>query len=143
MNHDTMDHGATAQVGIAVTGAWARPTIGRLRVTAAYFQAAVTGKDADRLTGARTPVAAHAELHEHVMQNDVARMRPVAGVPVAPGKPATFRPGGYHVMIKDLKQPLNEGDTFPLTLTFEIAGDVTVQVTVMKKAAMDHGMHRH
>ena len=102
--HDDKDHGAMAQSAITVTGAWARPTI--------------------------------------------AKMRPVDSVAIAPGTPVVFQPGGYHVMIMGLKGPLNEGDSFPLTLTFEKAGDVTVHVTVMKKAAqghgnMDHGAHKH
>ena len=77
------------------------------------------------------------------MENGIARMRPVDAVAVAPDAPAVFQPGGYHVMIMGLKGPLKEGETFPLTLTFEKAGDVTVDVMVMKKAAMDHGMHKH
>lgn len=142
MNHGTMNHGAMAQPAIAVTGAWARPTIAKLRITAAYFQAA-TAAGGDRLLGAKTPMAERAELHEHVMENGIARMRPVDAVAVAPDAPAVFQPGGYHVMIMGLKGPLKEGETFPLTLTFEKAGDVTVDVMVMKKAAMDHGMHKH
>lgn len=146
--HDAMNHGAMAQHGVTVTGAWARPTIAKLRISAAYFTA--MGDKEDKLIAAHTDIAGRAELHEHVMQGDIAKMRPVAAVPLAPGNPAVFQPGGYHVMIMDLKQPLKEGDTFPLTLTFEKAGDVTVTVEVMKKptshgahGGMDHGtMHK-
>ncbi len=136
--HEGMNHGAMAHQGVTVTGAWARPTIAKLRISAAYFTA--MGDKEDKLVAAHTDIAGRTELHEHVMQGDVAKMRPVAAVPMAPGKPAVFQPGGYHVMIMDLKQPLKEGDTFPLTLTFEKAGDVTVTVEVMKKP-MSHGAH--
>ncbi|MCF3630441.1 copper chaperone PCu(A)C [Thalassospiraceae bacterium LMO-SO8] len=145
--HDAKSHEATAQHGITVTGAWARPTIAKMRISAAYFQAAIAGGE-DKLIAAKTANAEKAELHRHVMENGVAKMRPVDSVAVAPGQPAVFQPGGYHVMIMGLKGPLNEGDSFPLTLTFEKAGNVTVNVMVMKKAAqdhgnMDHGAHKH
>ena len=139
----THGHGAHGAAAISITGAWARPTIARMRITAAYFQATVA-EGGDTLVAAKTPVAARAELHEHVMENGIARMREVAGVPIAPGAPVVFQPGGFHVMIMDLTQPLHEGDTFPLTLTFAKAGDVTVDVKVMKTGgAMDHGAHKH
>ena len=145
--HDGKDHGAMAQSAITVTGAWARPTIAKMRISAAYFQASiVTGED--KLLAAKTANADKAELHQHIMENGIAKMRPVDSVAIAPGTPVVFQPGGYHVMIMGLKGPLNEGDSFPLTLTFEKAGDVTVNVMVMKKAAqghgnMDHGAHKH
>ena len=145
--HDAKSHTATAQHGIAITGAWARPTIAKMRISAAYFQATTTGGE-DKLIAAKTANADKAELHQHIMENGVAKMRPVDSVAIAPGTPVVFQPGGYHVMIMGLKGPLNEGDSFPLTLTFEKAGDVTVDVMVMKKAAtdhgnMDHGAHKH
>lgn len=140
--HDAKSHEATAQHGITVTGAWARPTIAKMRISAAYFQAATTGGE-DKLIAAKTPNADKAELHQHIMENGIAKMRPVDSVAIAPGTPVVFQPGGYHVMIMGLKGALNEGDSFPLTLTFEKAGDVTVNVMVMKKAMMDHGAHKH
>ena len=145
--HDAKTHDATAQQAITVTGAWARPTIAKMRISAAYFQAATTGGE-DKLIAAKTANADKAELHQHIMENGIAKMRPVDSVAIAPGTPVVFQPGGYHVMIMGLKGPLNEGDSFPLTLTFEKAGDVTVNVMVMKKAAqghgnMDHGAHKH
>jgi copper(I)-binding protein len=141
------DHMKGDQGAITVTGAWARPTIATMRITAAYFQAAVA-RGEDKLIGAKTPHAEKAELHQHVMDNGIARMRPVDSVAVAPGAPAVFQPGGYHVMITGLKGPLAEGDTLPLTLIFEKAGDVAVKVMVTKSGGqdhgnMDHGAHKH
>ena len=99
---------------------------------------------ADTLTGVATPVAAMADLHETVNDNGVMKMRPVASLPIEPGKPVTLAPGGYHIMLMDLKQPLKEGDSFPLTLSFAKAGQVTATASVAKAGAaampgMDHG----
>ncbi|MEQ8506510.1 MAG: copper chaperone PCu(A)C [Rhodospirillales bacterium] len=142
-SHGAMEKSATAEQGIAVSGAWARPTIAKMRISAAYFQASLTGEGEDKLVGVKTDIAARAELHEHVMEGTIARMRPVAEVALAAGSPVVFKPGGYHVMLFDLKQALAEGDSFPMSLVFEKAGDVPVTVQVMKKAAMSHGAHKH
>jgi periplasmic copper chaperone A len=98
----------------------------------------------DRLVSIASPVAAKAELHESFVDQGVTKMRPVAALAVAPGKPATLKPGGYHIMLVELKQALKEGDTVPLTLTFEKAGPVSVTATVEKAGASampmtDHG----
>jgi len=75
-------------------------------------------------------------------------MREMRAVEVAPGARVTFSPGGMHIMMVGLKQPLKEGQTFPLTLTFEKAGNLDVMVSVAKVGAMQHGdmgpmMHEH
>lgn len=89
------------------------------------------GKTADKLLSASTPRAAKAELHTHLNDKGVMRMREVAGgVAVAGGQEVKFAPGSYHVMLMGLKQPLRVGDRFPLTLRFEKAGSVTVEVVV-------------
>jgi copper(I)-binding protein len=89
----------------------------------------------DRLVAVSSPVAEQAELHETTMVNGVMQMRPVDAVPVAPGQPATLAPGGYHVMLLRLKQALNEGDSFPVTLSFEHAGTVSATASVAKAGA--------
>ena len=68
----------------------------------------------------------------------------VESLPIEPGKPVTLAPGGYHIMLMDLQQPLKEGDKFPVTLSFAKAGQVTATATVEKAGAaampgMDHG----
>ena len=97
---------------------------------AVYLTLTDTAGAADQLMGASSPVAGMAELHETVDDHGVMRMRPVKGLPLAPGKAMTLKPGGYHIMLMGLKQPLKAGDSFPLTLTFEHAPPVTVQATV-------------
>jgi copper(I)-binding protein len=96
-----------------------------------YLLLSNRGKAADKLLSASTPRAAKAELHTHINDNGVMRMREVAGgVEVAAGQQVKFAPGSYHVMLMGLKQPLRAGDHFPLTLRFEKAGSVTVDVAV-------------
>jgi len=114
---------------IAVSDAWARATLGTATTGAVYVTITDNGSP-DRLTGFSTPVAGTAQLHEMKTVNGVMRMREVASIPLQTGKPVTLAPGGYHVMLTRLKQPLKEGDTFPLTLTFEHAAPITVQVKV-------------
>ncbi|AUH53709.1 hypothetical protein CXB49_19765 [Chromobacterium sp. ATCC 53434] len=96
-----------------------------------YLSLENQGKGADRLVSASTPRAASAELHTHVNDNGVMRMRKVeGGVEIAPGQTVKFAPGSYHVMLVGLKQPLKAGDRFPLTLNFEKAGSIVVDVVV-------------
>ena len=121
--------------GVSVTRVWARATSASQKNGAAYFTIANPGAD-DTLTGAATPVADMAELHRTSAVNGVMQMRPVASVKVPHGQLVTFGPGGLHVMLMGLKQPLKQGDSFPLTLTFAKAGDVTVNAVVQSAGAM-------
>jgi periplasmic copper chaperone A len=86
----------------------------------------------DDLTGLSTPIADKAEMHHTVTENSVSRMDVVADLPVKANQAATFGPGGLHVMLTGLKQPLKLGDSFPLTLNFAKAGAVTVTVSVQQ-----------
>ena len=114
---------------VAVTEVWARATPGPAGTGAVY--ATVTASQPDRLTGASTPVADMAELHQSSVANDMAQMRPVAGgLPVTPGTPVRLSPGGYHIMLMKLKRPLQQGEHFPITFTFQHAAAVTTEVTV-------------
>jgi copper(I)-binding protein len=121
---------------IMVENAWARATPGTIKTGGAYMTLVDHGTSADRLIGVATPVAGKAELHVMSEDNGIMKMRPVDAVPVEPGKPTELKPGGYHVMLIDLKQPLKEGDSFPMTLTFEKAGTIQVTVKVEKPGAM-------
>ena len=120
---------APGQPSIAVTNAWARATPGAAKTGAVYVTLTDTGQP-DQLTGASTPAADMAELHETRNMNGVMQMRPVPELALELDKPVTFAPGGYHVMLMGLKQPLKQGQSFPLTLTFAHAQPVTVQVKI-------------
>lgn len=123
---------------------WARPSAGAAANGATYMTITTKGKTADRLIEAASPVAGKVELHTHVIEGDIMRMRPVDAIDVNAGAPAVLKPGGLHVMLIGLKAPLKEGETFPLTLGFEKAGKVTVEVKVeMPSAPAGHDMGGH
>ncbi|MDQ2802797.1 MAG: copper chaperone PCu(A)C [Pseudomonadota bacterium] len=121
---------AAEPADIRVEHAWSRATLAG-RPGGVYLTVTDTGAP-DRLTGAATPLAASAGLHRSMDQSGVSQMRPVSSIPVAPGRPAMLQPGGYHIMLMGLKQPLQQGEHFPLTLTFERAGSVTTTVVVAR-----------
>ena len=101
------------------------------------------GDTADRLIDVRSDVAERTELHTHLMENGIAKMRRVeGGFEIPAGSAHELARGGDHVMLMQLMNPLNEGDTFPLTLVFEQAGEMVIDVTVQAQApAMDHSQH--
>lgn len=128
-----------------VEKAWSRAALAG-RNGAAFFTI-MPGATADTLTGVSSPVATKADLHQTVRKGSVMEMLPVASVAVDPGKPVTFAPGGYHVMLIGLKQALTPGETFPLTLHFAHAGAQTVMVSVgsaggMAMPGMSGSMHQ-
>ena len=117
--------------GIVVSEVWARPTLGQPANSAAYMTIENTGDAGDRLLGARAVDGATAELHRTVQDNGVMRMRAVEdGIAVPARGSVALAPDGYHVMLIGLKQPLAQGEAFPLTLTFEKAGDIEVTAKV-------------
>ena len=123
---------------------WARPAASGNG--AAYFTIENAGSAADRLTSISSPVAATAELHTSMVDaQGVASMHPVQAVDVPAGGQAKLAPGGLHVMLMGLSQPLKEGQSFPLTLAFEHGGKVTVQVEVERKPSHGEagGGHEH
>jgi copper(I)-binding protein len=128
-----------AAAPITVEKAWARATPGAITTGGAYMTLVDHGTSPDRLVAVSTPVAGKAELHVMSTDNGISTMRPVDALTVEPGKPVELKPGGYHVMLIDLKQPLKQGDSFPMTLTFEKAGTIQVTVTVEKPGAMGPG----
>ena len=121
------------QATVSVDNAWSRAQIaGR---NGAVFLT-ITGKGAgDRLLSASSPVATKVELHETTMDKDVMKMREVTMMPIEAGKTVTLAPGGLHIMLMNLKEPLKEGESVPLTLVFEKAGAVTTQALVAKAGA--------
>jgi hypothetical protein len=109
---------------------WARPTPPVAAVGAAYFTLDNSQGQDERLLSAEADVAATAELHAHSMEGNMMKMHKVDAVEVPAGQTVAFAPGGLHVMLIGLKAPLVEGNTFPLTLHFEHAGAVTVEVVI-------------
>lgn len=120
---------------IEVTDAWARAPVGAMKASAAYMTIVNHGSRDDRLVGARTPVTDKAALHTHSMTDGVMRMRPVEAIAVPAGGRAVLQPGGDHVMLMGIEQPLAAGDRIPLTLVFEHAGAVDLTLPVRPPGA--------
>lgn len=101
---------------ITVTDPWVRATVPAQKATGAFMQ--LTSKIDTRLIAVSSPVA-RAEIHEMAMKDNVMRMRQIAALDLPAGKTVALKPGSYHVMFFDLKNPIKEGDVVPLTLVFE------------------------
>lgn len=131
-----------AKVGeIAVEAAFARATPGGAKDGAAFMTLHNVGKQRDRLVSAKAAIAASVEMHNHVMEGGVARMREVSGIEVPAGGKVELKPGGYHLMLFGLKAPLKEGTSVPLDLRFERSGTVRVNLPVMALGATGHKGH--
>ncbi len=128
---------------MAVMRPWARATPGMARTGAVYLTMSNHGAGMDRLVATSTPVAKRAELHSHVMENNIMKMRRLSAIEVHPGKPSVLRPGGRHVMLMGLNRPLKKGDVFPLVLRFETAGRIEVRVEVGRIGAMQPRHNPH
>jgi periplasmic copper chaperone A len=105
---------------------WARASIGTARPSAAYVTIRNTGDKADRLVSIETPVAARSEVHEMEEEGGVMKMRPAGPLEIPPGEEVRLEPGGIHIMLMQLRQPLKEGKSIPITFTFRQAGDITM-----------------
>jgi hypothetical protein len=138
--HDAQMHGDKS---VKVTEPWARAAGRMAHAAVAYLTLENSGDTADKLVAASTPAAGQVVLHMHIKDGDVMRMRPVQSIEVGPHAKVTLKPGGLHLMLLDLKGPLAQGSTFPLTLRFEKAGEVKVEVAVQAAGAMGAGHGEH
>ena len=143
MSHDAMTGDGTYQVGeLTVETPWSRAT--SARAGGVFMMIHNGGHHGDRLIGAESDLAGRVEVHMTIMEDGVMRMRHMEdGIEVPAGGMAELKPGGFHVMLMGLTQPLAEGESFPLTLIFDEAGEVTVDVPVRAAGAMDAGMHHN
>jgi copper(I)-binding protein len=118
--------GHEVKVGdLTISEMWTRATPGGAKVAGGYFTITNAGTAPDRLVSATSPASAKVEVHEMAMKDGVMTMRPLeSGLAIAPGKSVTLAPGGFHLMLTDLKEPLKEGGLLPIDLTFEKAGKV-------------------
>ena len=114
---------------------WAAETPPAARTGAAYLNIVNSG-EADRLLGAKAEVARQVEMHTTTMDGNMMRMREVEALEVPGGATTALEPGGLHIMLIDLRQPLRAGQSFPLTLQFEKAGTLDVQVPIRKREEM-------
>ena len=140
-----------AQTTVKVDDAWVRGTVAQQKATGAFMR--LTAQDGARLVRAESPVAGVTEVHEMKMEGDIMKMRAVPALDLPAGKAVELRPGGYHVMLMDLKAPLAKDSVVPLTLVFQDAKGVESQLSLRVPVAtaapggapagsMAHG-HKH
>lgn len=134
---------------VKAEGAWARASVQGQKATGAFMR--LTAKDGARLVRVESPAAGVTEVHEMKMEGDIMRMRAVPGLDLPAGKTVELKPGGYHVMMQDLKAPLMKDTSVPLTLVFQDAKgvesklnlSVPVSTTAPGGAAAPAMQHKH
>jgi copper(I)-binding protein len=132
--------------GLSIHRPWSRELPPVAPNGAAYFRVENGGSETVRIVSVSTPIADRAELHAHETDGGVMKMRHVHSVEVPAGGSVSFEPGGLHVMLIGLKQPLVDGESFPLTLGLDEAGTIEVTVEVTREGRTDHsghGEHEH
>jgi periplasmic copper chaperone A len=107
----------SAWAQVTVSSPWARSTVPGQMGTGAFMT--IASKDGGRLVGAASPVAGVVELHEMAMDNNVMKMRAIPGLDLPAGREVQLKPGGYHVMLLDLKRPLKAGEKVQIELRLE------------------------
>jgi periplasmic copper chaperone A len=116
---------------LVITQVWSRATPAGAKVAGGYLTIENKGATPDRLVSGSGDFAGKVEIHEMAMNNGVMTMRPLdKGLAIEPGKTVKLAPGGYHLMLMDLKNPLKQGEKVPLTLEFEKAGKVALSLDV-------------
>jgi hypothetical protein len=125
---------------LVISQAWTRATPGGAKIGGGFLTIENRGSTPDKLIGASADGAGKIEVHEMTTTNGVMKMRPVeGGLTIDPGKTVKLAPGGYHLMMMDLKAPLKQGDKLPVTLQFEKAGKVAVTFDVQGVGASAPG----
>ena len=145
-----------AHAQVSVKDAWVRATVAQQKATGAFMM--LESKQEAKLVSAQSPVAGVTEVHEMAMDNGVMKMRAIPSLALPAGKAVELKPGGYHVMLMDLKAQVKDGDMVPLTLVVEAQDgkrqslDLKLPVRLMNKPATGqgatmgghmHGEHKH
>ena len=133
--------GEEARDGLELTDVWARETVASASNSAAYLEIHNHSGSDDRLIGGSTPVADVVEVHDHRMDDGVMRMMHLSdGLEVPAGETVVLQPQGYHLMIIGLDEQLRAGETVPLALTFENAGEisVTAEIRPLRESNPEH-----
>ena len=132
-----------AQAQTTVKDPWVRGTVAGQKATGMFGQ--VTSTTGGKLVAASSPMAGVVEIHEMAMDGNVLKMRAVSGLELPAGKAVDLKPGGYHVMLMDLKQELKPGDAVPVTLVIEGPGGKreSVEIKAPVKALAASSDHKH
>lgn len=126
---------------------WVRATVAQQKATGAFMQ--LSSSQPGRIVEVRSPVAGVAEIHEMKMEGSVMKMRALPALELAAGQTVELKPGGYHIMLMDLKAPLKAGDEVPLSLVFEARDgkretlELKLPARAMQPEAGHHGQHKH
>lgn len=137
----TLTSTAWAQTSVTVEEAWVRGTVAQQKATGAFMR--LTATQNARLVEASSPVAGVTEVHEMAMENNIMRMRQIQGLNLAAGQTVELKPGGYHVMLMDLKQTLQAGQNVPITLVFEDANNNRFSQQIQAPVRALGGGHGH
>ena len=127
---------------LSIDHPFARATPPGARSGGAFFVVQNASATPDKLISVASPAAGSAEIHQMAMDGGVMKMRAVTAVDIPSGGTLELKPGGYHVMLLDLKQPLRAGDKVPMTLTFQNAGSILVSVDVEALGSTGHVTHK-
>ena len=128
---------------VTIKEPWVRGTVRGQKATGAFMQ--LTATEAASLVSVESPVAGSVQIHEMKMENDVMKMRAIAKLDLPAGKAVELKPGGYHMMLMDLKQPLKKGEAVPIRLRFE-GKDKTFKTIEIKAQVRELGAsppHKH
>lgn len=129
---------------LRLSDAWARETVSGQTATAAYLTIENRGESADRLVAVTAPAPARASLHMTRRDQGIARMRPIeGGLEIPPGETVTLEPGGAHIMVQGLAEPLRSGETLRLTLRFTRTGERALAVPVQTAGATGPARNGH
>ena len=145
--HDTAPAGpaasATVTVGdIEISGAFTRATLPGAPVAGGFLTLTNTGAENDRLVSVQSAIAREGQIHEMAMEGDVMKMRQITdGLVIPAGETVTLEPGGFHLMFMGLNAAIAQGDAVPVTLTFEKAGSVTLDLVAGGSAAAAPASH--
>ncbi len=134
---------SVAQAQTTATDPWVRGTVAQQKATGLFVQ--LTSAQGGKLVAGSSAVAERVEIHEMTMVGDVMKMRQIDALPLPAGKAVALKPGGYHVMLMDLKQPLTAGTVVPVSLVIEGADgkretlSLQAPVRALGAAPMKHG----
>jgi len=125
---------AVANANVTISDSWVRPTVAGQKATGAFMK--ITAKENSKLLSVSSPIAGVAEVHEMKMEKDVMKMAAIASLDLPAGKAVELKPGSYHIMLMDLKSPVEKGAKLPLTLRFQDAKGGKFQVELLLDATL-------
>lgn len=129
---------------LEISQPWARATPPAAQAGGGFLAVTNKGTTADRLLAVKSPAADKVEIHEMKMDGNVMRMRELEkGIEIPPGATVELKPGSFHIMFMGLKKPFAKGARVPLTLVFEKAGSIDVELTVEAMGAAGPGSRKH